>query len=117
MRSLWCLATLGCLWAQFYERQTMAVLMRGLESAFGYFGGVPSELLFDQMKAVIVPDNREIGGRVIENPDFFVLPPTGGSRSGHAERIGPRPRARSSGRSATSARTSSTDGTSSRTPI
>ena len=38
------------MWVQYYERQTMAVVMRGLESAFRYFRGVPSELLFDQMK-------------------------------------------------------------------
>ena len=31
-------------WVQYYERQTMAVVMRGLESAFRYFRGVPSEL-------------------------------------------------------------------------
>ena len=36
------------LWLQFYARQTMLVLMRGLEDAFAYFGGVPAELLFDQ---------------------------------------------------------------------
>jgi transposase len=58
------------LWLQFYTRQTLAVLTRGLEDAFAYFGGVPSELLFDQMKAVIVEDQREIGGRVLENPQF-----------------------------------------------
>ncbi len=40
------------MWLRFYERQTMPVVMRGLEAAFTYFGGVPSELLFDQMKAV-----------------------------------------------------------------
>jgi transposase len=58
------------LWLQFYARQTLAVLMRGLEDAFAFFGGVPSELLFDQMKAVIIEDQREIGGRVLENPEF-----------------------------------------------
>ena len=46
------------LWFQFYARQTMAVLMRGLEAAFVYVGGVPWELLFDQMKAVIIEDQR-----------------------------------------------------------
>ena len=46
------------LWLQFYARQTMAVLMRGLEEAFAFFGGVPAELLFDQMKAVIIEDER-----------------------------------------------------------
>jgi transposase len=58
------------LWLQFYERQTMAVLMRGLEEAFAFFGGVPAELLFDQMKAVIIDDERANGGRLLENPEF-----------------------------------------------
>jgi transposase len=58
------------LWLQFYARQTMGVLIRGLEEAFAFFGGVPAELLFDQMKAVIIEDQREIGGRVLENPEF-----------------------------------------------
>lgn len=59
------------LWVRFYERQTMAVLMRGLEEAFGFFGGVAAELLFDQMKAVIIEDQREVGGRVLENGEFM----------------------------------------------
>ena len=33
------------LWLCFYRRQTMAVLMDGLERAFARFGGVPAELL------------------------------------------------------------------------
>jgi transposase len=58
------------LWLQFYARQTMAVLMHGLEQAFASFGGVPRELLFDQMKAVIVNDQRALGGRLLENAEF-----------------------------------------------
>jgi transposase len=58
------------LWLQFYPRQTMAVLIRGLEEAFAFFGGVPAELLFDQMKAVIIDDERTIGGRLLENAEF-----------------------------------------------
>ncbi len=58
------------LWLQFCTRQTMAVLMRGLEDAFGYFGGVPAELLFDQMKSVIIDDERSRGGRLLENAEF-----------------------------------------------
>ena len=42
------------LWCRFYPRQDMATLMDGIEEAFLYFGGVPQELLFDQMKAVII---------------------------------------------------------------
>ncbi len=59
------------LWLQFYPRQTMGVLMRGLEEAFAFFGGVPTELLFDQLKAVIQDDRRPQGGRVLENPEFL----------------------------------------------
>ena len=59
------------LWLRFFTRQTMAVLMRGLEDAFAFFGGVTSELLFDQLKAVIVDDERLDGGRLLENPEFL----------------------------------------------
>lgn len=58
------------LWLRFYPRQTMDVVTRGLEEAFAYFGGVPNELLFDQMKAVIVDDQRPDGGKLLENPEF-----------------------------------------------
>jgi transposase len=58
------------LWFQFFERQTMAVLMRGLEEAFAFFGGVPAELLFDQLKAVIIDDERASGGQLLENAEF-----------------------------------------------
>lgn len=59
------------LWFEFYPRQTMSVLMRGLEEAFRFFDGVPAELLFDQMKAVIIEDRRPQGGRVLENAEFL----------------------------------------------
>jgi transposase len=59
------------MWLQFYSRQTMAVLMDGLEEAFAFFGGVPAELLFDQMKAVIIEDERAIGGKLLENVEFM----------------------------------------------
>jgi len=58
------------LWLQFYPRQTMNVLMRGLEAAFSAFGGVPAELLFDQLKAVIIDDERASGGKLLENLEF-----------------------------------------------
>jgi transposase len=59
------------MWLQFCTRQTMAVLMSGLEEAFASFGGVPAELLFDQMKSVIIEDEREIGGKLLENAEFM----------------------------------------------
>ena len=59
------------LWLRFYPRQTMATVIAGLEAAFTYYGGVPRELLFDQMKAVIVEDGRPDGGRLLENAEFL----------------------------------------------
>lgn len=59
------------LWLTFYPRQTMRILMAGLETAFTYFGGVPRELLFDQLKAVIIEDRRPEDGKLIENAEFL----------------------------------------------
>jgi transposase len=59
------------LWMQLYPRQTMSVLIRGLEQAFTTFGGVPVEMLFDQMKAVIIDDQRPVGGKLLENVEFL----------------------------------------------
>ena len=59
------------LWLRFFPRQTMLTLMRGLEEAFVYFGGVAHELLFDQLKAVIIDDARPTGGKLYENPEFL----------------------------------------------
>jgi transposase len=59
------------LWCRFYPRQDMATLIDGLEEAFVYFGGVPHELLFDQMKAVITRDLRLEGGALVGNAEFL----------------------------------------------
>jgi transposase len=59
------------MWLRFFSRQTMTVLMRGLEEAFAFFGGVPAELLFDQMKSVIIEDQRQSGGKLLENAEFL----------------------------------------------
>jgi transposase len=59
------------LWCRFYPRQDMRTLVSGLEDAFRYFGGVPQELLFDQMKAVITRDLRLEGGALIHNLEFL----------------------------------------------
>ena len=59
------------LWLHFYPRQTMAVLMEALESAFDQFGGVPEELLFDQMRAVVLSDDRAAGGGLVLNAEFL----------------------------------------------
>lgn len=59
------------LYLEFVARQTALTVMCGLERAFAGFGGVPQEILFDQMKAVIVDDHRPGGGRLLENPEFL----------------------------------------------
>ena len=35
------------------------------------FGGVPREILFDQMRAVVTRDLRLEGGRLVENAEFL----------------------------------------------
>ncbi len=59
------------LWLRFYPRQTMQALFSGLESAFQAFGGVPQELLFDQMRAVVVGDDRLNKGALVMNAEFL----------------------------------------------
>jgi transposase len=59
------------LWLRFYERQDMRTLLTGLEEAFAFFSGVPEELLFDQMKAVITRDLRLLGGQLVLNLEFL----------------------------------------------
>jgi len=59
------------LWCRFYPRQDMRTVIEGLEEAFHVFGGVPHELLFDQMKAVITRDLRLQGGALVHNLEFL----------------------------------------------
>ena len=59
------------LWLKFYPRADMRVLISGLEEAFAFFGGVPRELLFDQMASVITDDLRDQGASLIENAEFL----------------------------------------------
>jgi transposase len=57
------------LWLRFYPRQDMPTLFAGLEAAFSAFGGVPAELLFDQMRAVVVRDLRLDGRSLTTNAE------------------------------------------------
>ena len=59
------------LWLRFFPRQTMQTLFDGLEQSFANFEGVPRELLFDQMRSVIVNDERLRGGALVENAEFL----------------------------------------------
>src|SRR5581483_8568727 len=105
------------LWLQFYTRQTMTVLRRGLEEAFAFFGGVPTEWLFDQLKAVILDDRRAQGGRVLENPEFLRFAAHGGFRIRACRPYRAKTKGKASARSATCATASSTAGGSPAMPI
>lgn len=51
----------------------MAALFRGWEEAFAFFGGVPEELLFENMRAVITKDLRMLCSQLIINEEFLRL--------------------------------------------
>jgi transposase len=59
------------LWLRYFPRKDMRCLITGLEAAFQFFGGVPRELLFDQMKSVITKDMRLEGGELVRNLEFL----------------------------------------------
>lgn len=59
------------LWVQFYPRQDLRTLMVGLETCFATWGGVPRELLFDQMRSVLTRDDRLAGGGLVGNLEFL----------------------------------------------
>lgn len=58
------------LWLRFYPRQDMSTLFAGLEAAFHALGGAPAELLFDQMRAVVLRDLRLDGRGLTTNGEF-----------------------------------------------
>ena len=59
------------LYVEFVVRQTALAVMLGIERAFAAFGGVPRHVLFDQMKSVVIDDQRPDGGRLLTNPEFL----------------------------------------------
>lgn len=59
------------LWLRFFKRQDMRTLFAGLEEAFSFLGGVPKEVLFDQMRSVVAADHRFDGGPLVENSEFL----------------------------------------------
>ena len=59
------------LYVEFVVRQTALAVMLGIERAFAAFGGVPRHVLFDQMKSVVIDDQRPDGGRLLTNLEFL----------------------------------------------
>lgn len=58
------------LWVRFALRPDLATLTAGLEACFAAWGGVPRELLFDQMRSVLTRDDRLTGGALVTNAEF-----------------------------------------------
>jgi transposase len=56
-------------YVEYAERTTLETFMDGHIRAFRYLGGVPAEILYDNMKFVVV--GRDEAGRPIFNPEFL----------------------------------------------
>jgi transposase len=59
------------LWMQFYPRQDLATLLRGLDACFTAWGGTVRDLLFDQMRSVLTRDDRLTGGGLVHNLELL----------------------------------------------
>jgi transposase len=69
-------ATLGysrMSFVRFVEDESWPTLRACLEAAFGYFGGVPREVLFDNMKTVVLERNAYGRGRHRLHPGLLAL--------------------------------------------
>ena len=68
-RCWWCWDTRACVAAVLSATDDGSADARPGGSVCNLWG-VPAELLFDQMKAVIIEDHREFGGKLLENIEF-----------------------------------------------
>ncbi len=98
------------LWGRFCLHQDLQTLLRLHIEAFEHLGGAPREILYDRMKTAVLGEGED--EHIVYNRSLLALAGHYGfSPRGRARRTGPRPRARWSGPTATSARTSSWAGT------
>jgi transposase len=93
------------IWARFVLHQDLQSVLRCHIAAFAAIGGAPKTILYDRMKTAVIGEDAD--GLVIYNRALVDLARHYGSSRARAGPIGPRPRARSSGRSDISAKTSS----------
>lgn len=93
------------LWGRFCAAQDLPTVLRCHVDAFAAMGGAPSETLYDRMKTAVIAESAE--GVVSYNASLVALLTTTASSRAPAAPTGRRRRARWSGRTATSARTSS----------
>ncbi len=52
---------------QFYPRQDLRALEHGLAACCATWGGLPRELLFDQIRSVLTREDRLTGGGLVTN--------------------------------------------------
>ena len=93
------------IWARFVVHQDLQTVLRCHMAAFAALGGVPREILYDRMKTAVIGEDDQ--AHIIYNRALIDWPGITASTRRPAAPTGPRPRVRSSGRSAISARTSS----------
>ena len=99
------------IWGRFVVHQDLQSVLRCHIAALEAIDGVPREILYDRMKTAVISEDAD--GLVVYNPRACRSRPR--ELPLPAARLpalsGPRPKTRSNGRSATSARTSSSAGT------
>jgi transposase len=94
------------LWGRFVLHQDLPTLLRCHAAAFDALGGVPEHILYDRMRTVFSREDPE-EGHIVYNGTLLEFARHYGYYRRRASRIGRRRRGRSSGRIATSGRTSS----------
>ena len=92
------------LWGRFVSSQNLQSVMRCHIAAFDGDGRVPEEILYDRMKTAVIGEDE--AGVVTYNTSLVALLNHYGTVPRACRRTGPRRKARSSDRSATSGRTS-----------
>jgi len=93
------------LWGRFVSSQNLQSVLRCHIAAFAAMGGVPEEILYDRMKTAVI--GEDAAGVVTYNASLVALLNHYGAVPGRASPIGRGRKARSSGPSAISGRTSS----------
>jgi transposase len=93
------------IYAEFVNRCTLESFLDGHIRAFHYLGGIPAEILYDNMRHVVI---RHLVGKVAFNPELLHFAHHYGFAP-KARRMRPRSRARWNGRWTTSGRASGGD--------
>jgi transposase len=93
------------IWARFVAHQDLQTVLRCHMAAFAAFDGVPRQILYDRMKTAVIGEDEE--AHIIYNRSLIDFAGTTAFIQRHAALTAPKQKARWSGRSAISARISS----------